>query len=241
MLGFAVTPRLMAVAQRVALRHLRRQVPDPALRARLTPTYTMGCKRVLVSDDYYPALTRSNVDLVTAGIREVTATGIVTADGTHREVDAIVFGTGFHVTDAFDPLDITGRDGRMLRDVWRDGIEAYKGVAVSGFPNLFLLVGPNSGLGHNSMIFMIEAQVRYAMQALRPLLRGTSRWADVRPEVQSRYNAGLQRRLRHSVWLSGCQSWYLDARGRNTTIWPGFSWTYWLRTRRLRRAEYEVG
>ncbi|WP_412541801.1 NAD(P)/FAD-dependent oxidoreductase [Longispora sp. K20-0274] len=237
-LGF-VHPKLMGIAAMVARAHLRRQVPSADLRARLTPDYTIGCKRILISNDYYPALNRPHVDLITDGISHVTPTGIVTEDGEHREVDVIVYGTGFHVTDALNGQRITGRDGLDLVDAWRDGIETYLGIAIHGFPNAFVLLGPNTGLGHNSVVFMIEQQVRYVMQALA--LLDTHRTVEVRLPAQRAFNADIQRKLRGAVWnAGGCQSWYLDEHGVNRSIWPGFAWSYRTATRRLNRAHYEV-
>ncbi|MQA84040.1 MAG: SidA/IucD/PvdA family monooxygenase [Streptosporangiales bacterium] len=237
-LGFT-RPRLIRSAQALARRHIRRQIPDPELRRKLTPDYTLGCKRVLVSSDYYPALTRPDVDLVTEPIAEVREHAVVTRDGTEYPVDAIIFGTGFHVTDKFDSAHIVGRNGYKIQDAWRDGMEAYLGVAVAGFPNLFLLLGPNSGLGHNSMVFMIEAQTRYILQCLETLDRSGGRSIEVRPDVQSTFNRRIQGRLKSAVWSAGgCVSWYLDENGVNRTIWPGSTVGYWLRTRRLRRGDY---
>ncbi|WP_425585878.1 flavin-containing monooxygenase [Thermocatellispora tengchongensis] len=240
-LGFAVHPRLMRGHQEAALRHLRRQVPDPELRAKLTPDYTIGCKRILLADDYYPALCRDNVELVTDPLTRITETAIVDATGREREVDAIVYGTGFKVVDALQEWRITGRKGLTLADAWRDGVEAYLGVATAGFPNLFFLLGPNTGLAHTSVVFMIEAQVRYVMDCLRLLSRTGARGLDVRAEAQREFNRGLQRRLGRRVWSEGgCDSWYLDAHGVNRTIWPGFTFEYWARTRHARRTAYEL-
>ncbi|HEY0640868.1 MAG TPA: NAD(P)/FAD-dependent oxidoreductase [Pseudonocardiaceae bacterium] len=239
-LGMVFDPRLMRLVERLARAHLRRAIDDPRLRAAVTPDHTIGCKRILISNDYYPALARPDVDLVTDHIAEVREHSVVTADGTEHEVDTIILATGFHVVDALDRIPITGANGRTLRDAWRDGVEAYYGVAVSGFPNLFLLAGPNTGLGHNSIVFMIEAQVHYLLRCLE-LLRGKENATiDVRPEAQRRFNDALQRRLGGTVWGTGCRSWYLDEQGRNRTIWPGFTWSYWLRTRTPRTEDLEV-
>ncbi len=239
-LALVYRPRMMAEAERVALAHLAAQVPDPALRAKLTPDYRMGCKRILLSDDFYPALTRDNVEVVTERIREVRPAGIVTEDGAERAIDTIIFATGFHVTDAPYAGRVRGRHGRSLADAWRDGPRAYLGAAVAGFPNLFLLLGPNTGLGHSSMVFMVESQVAYIRDCLRLMDRRGLASVEVRPEVEERHNEALQRRLRRTVWASGCASWYLDARGRNTTLWPGFTWEYRLRTRRFDPASYSL-
>ncbi|MER6176204.1 NAD(P)/FAD-dependent oxidoreductase [Streptosporangium sp. NPDC001681] len=240
-LGFTVDPRLMKVHQRMALSHLAKQVPDPALRARLTPDYTIGCKRILISNDYYPALGRENVELITEGVREIRENSIIDSTGREIEVDVIVYGTGFKVVEALDEQRIIGRNGRKIQEAWQDGVEAYYGITTAGFPNLFFLLGPNTGLGHNSVVFMIESQVRYVLDCLRLLSRTKARAIDVRPEAQRDYNDRLQGRLNHLVWNEGgCRSWYLDEHGVNRTIWPGFTFEYWARTRRLRPEAYEL-
>lgn len=234
-------PRLNDAFKKVGRWHLRRQVPDPQLRRRLTPDYDIGCKRMLPSNDYYPALTRPNVELVTGPITEIREDGVVTAAGTAYDVDAIIYGTGFHVTDAFDEAHIMGRNGLKIQDAWRDGIEAYLGVAVSGFPNLFLLLGPHSGLGHNSMIFIIEAQTRYILDCLRLMSRAKARRIEVRADVQRAFNRWVQDKSRDAVWLTGgCKSWYLDANGTNRAAWPASTVAYWWRTRRVRPSDYIV-
>jgi cation diffusion facilitator CzcD-associated flavoprotein CzcO len=232
-------PVLMPLAQRTALRHLRAAVPDPNLRARLTPGYTLGCKRVLLSDDFYPALARDNVELVTDPIAEVRPDAVVTRDGVAHPVDTIIFGTGFHVTDSPLARLVRGRDGRSLAEAWRDTMQAYQGITVSGFPNLFLLLGPNTGLGHNSVVFMIECQISYLLRALAHLDRtGTTAIEPTLP-AQRTFVASVDRRMRGTVWSQGgCRSWYLDANGRNSTLWPGYTWTYWLRTRRFDPGAY---
>jgi cation diffusion facilitator CzcD-associated flavoprotein CzcO len=241
-LGFTVHPRLMWLAQLTARKHLEKQVADPELRARLTPSYTMGCKRVLISNDYYPTLARANVHLVTEAVTEITENGVLDAAGTAHEVDAIVYGTGFHVTDGYDHLDIVGRDGRNLVRQWHtEGMETYLGIAVSGFPNLFFLLGPNTALGHNSVVFMIESQIHYIGQCLRSMAEHGADAMDVRPRAQRTFYRHLQRRLTQGVWTQGgCDSWYLDAHGANRTIWPGFTWRYWQRTRKVRLADFEL-
>ncbi|MFC4913396.1 flavin-containing monooxygenase [Actinomadura gamaensis] len=237
-LGFK-NPRLLKVASTLAKAHLNRQVADPELRRKLTPDYTMGCKRTLVSSDYYPALTRPNVELTTAGIEAVRPHSVVAKDGREYEVDAIILGTGFHVTDAFEHAHIVGRNGLKIQDAWQDGIEAHLGVTVAGFPNLFLLLGPNSGLGHNSMIFIIEAQVRHALQCLRLMDATGSRAIAVRRGAQDRFNEWVQRKSEGAVWVAGgCTSWYLDREGVNRAAWPASTASYWLRTRRLDPASF---
>jgi cation diffusion facilitator CzcD-associated flavoprotein CzcO len=239
--GFAVHPALMAPMQRMAERLIERQISDPVLRAKVTPDYQVGCKRLLLSSDYYPALTRPNVQLVTDHIDRVTETGLAGADGSAYDVDVIIYGTGFKTVEAVAELNVAGREGVKLQDVWRGGIEAYHGITVAGFPNFFLLLGPNTALGHNSVVFMIESQVQHVMSCLRLLARQNSDTIEVRPAALRRYNDAIQRRLRRAVWSEGgCVSWYLDADGVNRAMWPGFSFEYWARTRRARRADYVI-
>jgi cation diffusion facilitator CzcD-associated flavoprotein CzcO len=234
-------PRAGSLPERMALRHLHKQVKDPSLRAKLTPNYRIGCKRILISNDYYPALTQPNVEVVSDGIKEIRPHSILTNDGVERAVDAIVLGTGFHVTDMPVAEWIRGRDGRSLAETWQGSSEAYLGATIAGFPNLFMLVGPNTGLGHNSIVFMIESQIEYLMRCLHfGEQSGMDVW-EVREGVQRAFNDRLQRGLRGSVWTSGgCHSWYLDSSGRNTTIWPGFTWRYRRRLRRFTPADYRL-
>lgn len=238
-LGTVVDPRYMALGQKLALKHLQAQVPDANLRARLTPDYVMGCKRILISDDWYPALQRPNTELVSSAIERVTPEGLLTADGRLHPADTIIFGTGFQATEALSKLRLHGRMGVELNEAWSQGAEAYVGASVSGFPNLFLITGPNTGLGHNSMVFIIEANVAHILGALRAARRQGASLIEVKREVQADYNLGLQQRLRRSVWVTGCKSWYQDPRsGRVTTLWPGFSTQYWARARHFRPADY---
>jgi cation diffusion facilitator CzcD-associated flavoprotein CzcO len=226
--GFTVNPKLAAPAKKAALANIARGIPDPELRAEVTPRFEIGCKRILISNDWYPTLARDDVDLVTDPITKITGTAVVTADGVEREVDAIVVATGFYTTEQPIADHITGAEGRTLAEVWsEDGMAAYKGTTIHGFPNLFQIVGPNTGLGHSSMVFVIESQIAYIVDALR--LMRTERLASVQPRLgsQRRWNADLQRRLARSVWnTGGCSSWYLDAHGRNTTLWPRTTFTF---------------
>ncbi len=240
--AFTVAPSIAWPARRLAEANIARGIADPALRARVTPDYQLGCKRVLISNDYYPALAADHVDLVTDPIAAVTPDGVVTADGTERPVDVLVVATGFHTTDLPIAERLTGRDGRTLADVWAEhGMSAYKGTTVPGFPNLFLLVGPNTGLGHSSMVFVIEAQVRYLREALRTMR--AHRYAEVepRPDVTATWNRRLQRRMARTVWSTGgCSSWYLDEHGRNTTLWPRSTLTLRATLARFDVADYRV-
>jgi cation diffusion facilitator CzcD-associated flavoprotein CzcO len=237
-LGFE-HPKIIKAAERLGRAHLARQVADPGLRRKLTPDYTLGCKRTLVSSDYYPVFSRPDVDLETSGIAEIREHSIVTRDGREIEVDAIIFGTGFHVTDAMAKTHIVGRNGLKITDAWRDGVTAHLGTTVAGFPNLFFLVGPNTGLGHNSIIFMIESQVRYIIGCLRLVARSGAASIEARPDVQARFNAWVQDKSRGSVWLKGgCASWYLDSEGVNRSLWPASTVNFWLRMRRVRPADF---
>jgi cation diffusion facilitator CzcD-associated flavoprotein CzcO len=218
-------PNLMRQGERIARRHLAKQVEDPVLRRTLTPSYRMGCKRILLSNEYFPALQQPNVEVVCDGIAEVRGRSVVDAAGVEREVDAIIFGTGFHVIDMPFADRVTGRGGVKLAEAWENGMQAHKGTSIAGFPNLFMLLGPNTGLGHNSVVFMIEAQIEYVAEALRTMRERGATTLEVRREAMEAYDAEVQRRLQGSVWnTGGCASWYLDARGRNSTIWPGFTW-----------------
>ncbi|HEX5871839.1 MAG TPA: hypothetical protein VFY65_15530, partial [Longimicrobium sp.] len=234
-------PRAMTLAQRVALRHLRKSVPDPALRKKLTPDWTMGCKRVLLSNEYLPALAQPNVEVVTEGIAEVRARSIVTADGAEREVDAIIFGTGFQPTDPPLAHHTRGRDGRTLAHVWAGSPRAHVGTTVAGFPNLFMLMGPNTGLGHTSVIYMIEAQIEHLLGALGHMRAHGIAAIEPRTGAQEAFVAALDRRMAGTVWTSGgCRSWYLDATGRNSTLWPDFTWRFRRRVARFEPAEYAM-
>jgi cation diffusion facilitator CzcD-associated flavoprotein CzcO len=240
-LGFAKKPALNLVLQRLALRHLRRQVADPALRAALTPSYRFGCKRVLISDDWYPTLQKPNVSLVTEPISAFEPDAVRTDDGMRHPADVLVFGTGFHATDAPIANRICDASGTSLANRWSGGAAAHRGTAVAGFPNLFFIVGPNTGLGHTSMIVMIEAQVSYIGNALAAMENAGLVALEPRAEAQQRYNADVQRKLARSVWNTGaCRSWYLNAAGRNTAIWPDFSFRFRRTTRRFDMDEYRT-
>ena len=228
-IGFTRLPWLMDhVGARPARKLLRQQVPDPALRERLTPRYSIGCKRVLISDDWLPAFSRPNVDLVTDAIEAVTATGVRLAGGREIAADAIVLGTGFAASEFLAPMTIRGRGGLGLNEAWADGAKAWLGISVPGFPNFFMLYGPNTNLGHNSIVFMLESQVAHVMRCLRKLRDARGTTIEVGTPPFERYNAHLQRRSQHTVF-AGCSNWYVDAQGRHTVNWPGFTTSYrWL-------------
>jgi cation diffusion facilitator CzcD-associated flavoprotein CzcO len=241
-LGFAYDRRIMRLPERVARWHLRRGVKDRKLRRKLIPSYTLGCKRVLLSNDYYPALDRPNVEVLTGGIREVRASSVVAAGGEEREVDTIILGTGFKVTDIPAAQYIRGRGGRTLAEAWQGSPQAYLGTSVTGFPNLFFLLGPNTGSGHTSVVYMIEAQIAHVLKCIRALDREEAQAIEVRREALERFNREVQARMGGTVWSAGgCASWYFDSTGKNTTLWPEFSWRFAQRARRLDRGDYELG
>ena len=219
--------------------HLEAQVPDAARRAQLRPGYPMGCKRILVTSDFYPALAQPNVELVPQAIKGFTADGVVSAEGAVRRVDAIVCATGFNTLEPLAELPIRGANGRSLAAAWGDGPEAYRGVLVAGFPNLFLLLGPNTGSGHTSVLIPIEAQARYTLACIRELSRRGAASLDVRREVMAQHNAALQRRLARTVWASpACTSWYKNAAGKVLGLYPGYITRYVLEMRRPRYADF---
>jgi cation diffusion facilitator CzcD-associated flavoprotein CzcO len=237
---FLDSQRLSRIAEIGSLKHLEAQVKDPELRAKLTPDFQFGCKRILISDDFWSSFERDNVELVTEPIEEITNAGVATKDGTLHEADAIVLATGFAVGLATAPFPVTGREGRSLADAWSQGAVAYKGLSVSGFPNWFTMMGPNTGPGHTSVLVFTEAQIAHALGAIRAIRSENLRWIDVRQAVQDRYNQGLQARMKHMVWSSGCKSWYLSEDGKNHSLYPGFSSEYVLRTRRFKPSDYEI-
>ena len=231
--------RLSPVIRAVAMRHLRSQVPDPQLRAKLTPDYAPGCKRILVANDYYPALATPNVEVLTGGVKEVREHSIVNADGSEREVDTIIFGTGFHVTDMPAGDHVRGRGGRSLSEVWDGSPQMHRGTAVAGCPNFFFLLGPNTGLGHTSVVLMAEAQARYIARALRHMGSTGMATVEVKPAAQRSWNEEVQRRMKGTVWTTGgCASWYIDAKGLNTTLWPDFSFRFVHAMREFRPEEH---
>jgi cation diffusion facilitator CzcD-associated flavoprotein CzcO len=240
-LGLVFNKAFLTIPQRLAERHLARQVKDPELRAKVTPDYTIGCKRILPSNRWYPALSKQNVELIPSGLAEVRGSTVVAADGTEREVDTIILGTGFYVTEMPWAANVRGKGGVSLDDAWKGSPQAYLGTAISGFPNNFALLGPNTGLGHTSVVYMIEAQIHYVMEALKRMEQAGLESVDVRPEVEKAFNDDVQKRMRGTVWNSGgCKSWYLDRNGRNTTLWPEFTWRYRLRTRKFDEGDYVV-
>jgi len=232
---FVRLPGGARLVERLALRRLAMAVPDREVRAKLTPHYRLGCKRILLSDDYWPTFARPDVDLVTEPISRVEADAVVTADGVRHEVDVLVLGTGFDVGGTFRRLDLRGLGGRTLDEAWSGGMHTHLGITVAGFPELYLLLGPNTGLGHNSVVTMIEFATRYVLDALDRSRTGPR---VVDEQVQARFTREMRQRSRGTVWETGCRSWYLDQLGHNTTLWPASTVTYWWRTRRVREADF---
>lgn len=229
-------PALLKQAQKLAEAHLRRQVKDPVLRARLTPDYVLGCKRVLLSSNYYPALTQDNVEVLATGVQAVRGRTLIGQDGSEREVDTVILGTGFHVSDQPIASAVRGADGRTLADTWAGSPQAYRGTTIAGFPNLFLVLGPNLAIGNNSAFVVIESQLAYIMDALRQAKRDGLVRVEVRRDAQDNWNEKVQRDLAGTVWnVGGCSSYYIDANGRNSI---GFPWS----TNTMRRvlAEFDT-
>jgi cation diffusion facilitator CzcD-associated flavoprotein CzcO len=237
--AFRKGSRLGPWVERMCRRSIEARVPDPALRARLIPDHAPGCKRILISDDYYETLLRDDVDLITEPIERIEPGGIRTTRGTFVPADTLIHATGFQAFDFLSPLRVTGRDGRDLGEQWAKGIEAHRTVAVSGFPNFFMLLGPNSGLGHNSVILMIEAQVDYVLQCIRAATSGELVHLDAIGGASERFNRDLQRELDRTIWKSGCRSWYMDEHGRIFALWPWTTLRYLWEMRRPVLDEYE--
>jgi cation diffusion facilitator CzcD-associated flavoprotein CzcO len=234
-LGFVKNPKILKRAEVAWRKHMEGAIADPAMRAQLTPTYALGCKRVLPSNDYYPALAKDNVSLVSEKIIEFRPDAVVTADGAEHPVDTVILATGFRVTDNPTFAKVTGKKGETLADAFGS---TYLGTVVPGFPNYFQLTGANTGLGHSSMLLMIESQLNYIADGIAKT-HGRGAF-EVRPEVAAAYNAELQRKLPGTVWGSGCSSWYLDSEGRNLTLWPGFTFDFRRRTREFRTSDFTI-
>lgn len=226
---------VLPFAEKIVTRYLKKAIPDPELRAKLTPDYRLGCKRVLQSNTYYPTFLRDNVELSTDGVNEITASGVVDGNGVFHEADVIIYGTGFHVVDAFDYLDIKGKDGVDLASQFREhGVETYMGIMVNGFPNLAFMLGPNTALGHNSVVFMIEQQTKFIIRLLDEMQRRGATAAEPTKQAQEDFNTEIQRLVEKGIWTQGgCTSWYLDSHGKNRTIWPKFTFQYWWETRKV--------
>ncbi len=239
-IGNTIEPRLHAPLEAWARSFIRRQIKDPELQRAVTPDYRIGCKRILISNDWYRALDRDDVDLIAHGVEGVTQDGVI-ADGEERKADAIVLATGFRPTDLLTPLQLRGRGGVDVNDAWREAIHAHKGTTIAGFPNLFVLTGPNTGTGHNSQLYMIECQYEYVLSTLRTMRDEGLASVEVKQQAEADYNDRVQSRMQRTVWLrGGCSSWYLDPNGRNVTLWPSFTFQYRAATARFDRDNYEL-
>jgi cation diffusion facilitator CzcD-associated flavoprotein CzcO len=232
---------IRSVAQWGATKHLHHHIKEDALRKKLTPDFRFGCKRALLSNEYYPALARDNVDVIDTGIERMTETGIIDKQGKFHDVDVIIWGTGFKVDEPLMGIDIKGIDGQDLNAVWKDnGFEAYYGTTVAGFPNAFILAGPNTGIGHTSLVVMIEAQYNYIMDAINKVQQQDIKYIDVKKAVQTQFCQVLQDKMVGTVWNSGCNSWYLSDSGKNFSIWPDYTFNFIRQTQTLDLADYEV-
>lgn len=238
--AFTKRPELLKAVQGIALKNMASAISDPELRAKLTPHYVLGCKRVLLSNDYYPALARSNVEVIASGLAKVDGHTLTADDGTAREVDAIILATGFHAVDVPIADRVHGVDGRSLAECWDGDMRALRGTTVAGFPNLCLVVGPNTGLAHSSMVHIIESQLSYIMDYLKTLDLEKLVGLDTRLEAEKQWCADIERRMSRTVWTTGgCVSWYLNAAGRNPALWPGSTIRFRRSTRRVDRNEYQ--
>lgn len=239
-IGF-MNPGILKFFSNFALFYLKKSVKDKTLRQKLTPNYVMGCKRILLTNDYFPAAQRKNVEVITEGIQEINKTGVATNDGKQHDVDAIILATGFKVAEDVNRFETIGRGRMDLNEAWRDGAEAYLGTSVSGFPNMFFVMGPNTGLGHNSMILMIESQVNYIMGAIKMMKHKKAKSIEVKSGVQEEFNNKIQKKLSKTVWQSGgCSSWYQTKSGKNVTLWPGFTFTFMKWTKKFDEKKYDI-
>lgn len=240
LVGFMYNENILKLGELIGKRHLKSIVKDPELRKKLTPTYKLGCKRVLMSNNYYQSLTQKNVEVITENISKFTADAVITKDGNERKIDAIILGTGFHVADSFQFYNIEGKEGVTFKNAFKDGPEAYYGTTVHHFPNMFMMLGPNTGLGHNSMIYMIEAQTNYILDAIEKIQKQKIKSFEVKKEVQDKFNKEIQKKLVGTIWQSGCKSWYISENGKNHTVWPGFTLEFRNKTKTINLNDYQL-
>ena len=239
-IGMVYNDAILKLGEKIGKRHINKYIKDAELRKKLTPNYRLGCKRVLLSNNYYPALAQANVDVVTDGIEKFTANSVITKDGEERKIDAVILGTGFHVADSFQYYNVQGKDGMNFKNAFANGPEAYYGTAVHHFPNMFMMLGPNTGLGHNSMIYMIESQTNYIIDAIQKMVKQNIRSIEVKQDVQDKFNAEIQKKLVGTVWQSGCKSWYITESGKNHTVWPSFTLEFRNRTKTINLNDYQL-
>jgi cation diffusion facilitator CzcD-associated flavoprotein CzcO len=240
-LGMAKDPRLLGLLEKVSRSHVRKAIVDPELLEKVTPDYTVGCKRILPSNRWYPTLAKPNVELITGGLREVRGATVVSAGGVEREVDTIILGTGYHVTDIPFASHVRGRQDALLQDVWAGSPRAFLGTSIPGFPNFFMLLGPNTGLGHSSMVYMIESQVDHVLGAIAGMERTGASVIEVRADAYERHNRDIDAHMRGTVWdTGGCSSFYIDRNGRNATLWPDWTWRFRQLSRRSPAMAYQL-
>lgn len=238
--GMMYEDKILKIGEYIGKWHINKYIKDKDKRQKLTPNFKLGCKRVLLSNNYYPALAQNNVDIVTDGIQKFTKDSVITKDGKARKIDAIILGTGFHVADSFQYYNVKGRNGAALKEVLGNAPEAYYGTSIHQFPNLFMMLGPNTGLGHNSMVYMIESQTNYIIDAIQKMTQQGIKSIEVRKDIQTKFNEELQKKLEGTIWLSGCKSWYLSEDGKNHTVWPGFTLEFRNRTKKINLDDYQI-
>jgi cation diffusion facilitator CzcD-associated flavoprotein CzcO len=239
--AFVQSPFLLKIISRGVEKDVRKLVKDPELQKAMIPNYTMGCKRILLANNYYPAIIKENVKVITDGIERISKNSIFTKTGKEVSVDAIIYATGFKATKILSTIHIVGNEGKVLNDVWKENVESYLGTTVAGFPNLFIMVGPNTGVGHTSMIHIIESQAKYVMDGIKYILKNNIKSIDVKKEEQKEFNEYVQSKMKGTVWQSGgCVSWYQDDKGRNPTLWPGFTVKFRRLTRKFDASKYKL-
>ena len=221
------------LARGLSVKYLHSVIKDAKLRQKLTPNYPVGCKRILISSDYYQTLLKDNVHVVTDSIKAITPTGVELRHGKSIKADVLILATGFRATDFITPVVIQGLQGKRLHQVWKGGASAYKGITVAGFPNFYMLYGPNTNLGHNSIIFMVECQVRYIMKCIKALRQGRFRTMSIKKTVMKKYNTAINKSLKQTVWAGACESWYKTKDGKITNNWPSWTVRYYLETRKV--------
>lgn len=239
-LGFTQFPQLMRASQAKCARYMKKTIKDPELRKKFTPDYDIGCKRVLISNNYYPAFTQANVSLETEAIDCITNQGVRLKDGREIKADTLIYGTGFKATEFLTPMTVTGLRGKTLNQEWHKGAEAYLGITVKDFPNFFMLYGPNTNLGHSSIVYMLESQIHYILNAVDILTRDNLKYLSIKDQTQVQFNQRVQNKLSNTVWENNCNSWYKNSDGKNTVNWPDFTFKYRSQTRQLNLNDYHL-
>jgi len=240
LLGFTSLQKAMGAGRAKCAWHMKKTIKDPELRAKFTPDYAIGCKRILISNNYYQAFSQDNVQLETQGIDTITPDGIRFTDGREIKVDTLVYGTGFKATEFLTPMEVTGFRGKTLNHEWHKGAEAYLGITVKDFPNFFMLYGPNTNLGHSSIVYMLESQIHYILKAVEILKKDNLKYLNIKAQPQIQFNQRVQDKLKNTVWEKGCASWYKNDDGKNTVNWPDFTFKYRSQTRQLNIDDFHV-